>query len=73
MEEKLKGVIERVIPGVDVSGICRDTKLVEDLGFDSLAFMMMAMGIKDSFGYRFTDFVRFDTVGEVCDYLSDKI
>jgi len=73
MEEKLKGVIERVIPGVDVSGICRDTKLVEDLGFDSLAFMMMAMGIEDSFGYRFTDFVRFDTVGEVCDYLSDKI
>jgi hypothetical protein len=35
--------------------------------------MMMAMGIEDAFGYRFTEFVRFTTVGEVCDYLADKI
>ena len=73
MEEKLKAVIERVVPGVDVSGITPDTRLVEDLGFDSLALMMMAMGIEDSFGYRFNEFVRFNTVGEVCDYLKDKI
>lgn len=73
MEEKLKSVIERVVPGVDVSGITPDTRLVEDLGFDSLALMMMAMGIEDAFGYRFNEFVRFNTVGEVCDYLKDKI
>ncbi len=73
MEEKLKSVIERVVPGVDLSGVNRDTRLVEDLGFDSLALMMMAMGIEDAFGYRFTEFVRFSTVGEVCDYLKDKI
>ncbi len=73
MEERLKSVIERVIPGVDLTGVTRDTRLVEDLGFDSLALMMMAMGIEDAFGYRFTEFVRFATVGEVCDYLQDKI
>lgn len=73
MEERLKAVIERVVPGVDLSNVNRDTRLVEDLGFDSLALMMMAMGIEDAFGYRFTEFVRFTTVGEVCDYLKDKI
>lgn len=73
MEERLKSVIERVVPGIDLTGVTRETRLVEDLGFDSLALMMMAMGIEDAFGYRFTEFVRFATVGEVCDYLQDKI
>lgn len=73
MEERLKSVIERAVPGVDVSGVTRETRLVEDLGFDSLALMMMAMGIEDAFGFRFTEFVRFETVGEVYDYLADKI
>lgn len=73
MEERLKSVIRRVIPEIDVSTITRETKLVDDLGFDSLALMMMAMGIEDAFGYRFIEPVRFTTVGEVCDYLSDKI
>lgn len=73
MEEKLKSVIERAVPGVDVSKINRNTKLVEDLGFDSLALMMMAMGIEDMFGYRFNEFVRFDTFGEVCDYLAARV
>ena len=73
MIERLKVVIERVVPGIDLTGVTRDTRLVEDLGFDSLALMMMAMGIEDAFNYRFTEFVRFATVGEVCDYLEDKI
>ncbi|MBO5946476.1 MAG: acyl carrier protein [Clostridia bacterium] len=73
MEEKLKSVVERAVPGVDVSKITRETKLVDDLGFDSLALMMLAMGIEDSFGYRFNEFVRFDTFGEVCDYLAERV
>ena len=73
MEERLKSVIERAVPGIDVSNVTRESRLVEDLGFDSLALMMMAMGIEDAFGYRFTEFVRFETVGEVLDFLADKI
>ena len=73
MIERLKVVIERVVPGIDLTGVTRDTRLIEDLGFDSLALMMMAMGIEDAFNYRFTEFVRFATVGEVCDYLADKV
>ncbi len=73
MEERLKSIIERAVPGVDTSKITRESRLVEDIGFDSLALMMMAMGIEDAFGYRFTEFVRFETVGEVLDFLADKI
>ena len=31
MEERLKTVIERVVPGVDLTGVTRETRLVEDL------------------------------------------
>ena len=72
MIEKLKEIIERVIPGVDVSSVSESTRLVEDLNFDSLALMMMAMEIEDAFGFRFTELVKFDTVGDACAYLEEK-
>ena len=73
MEEKLKSIFERVVPDKDFSTVTRESRLIEDLGFESLALMMMAMGIEDAFGYRFTEFVKFETVGDVYDFLADKI
>ena len=73
MLDKLKVVLGRVLPDVDMSSVTEETRLIEDLGFDSLALMMLAMGIEDSFGYRFTEFVRFETFGEVCDYLAERV
>ena len=73
MLEKLKEILARVIPGVDVDKVTEDTKLVDDLGFDSLALMMMSMEIEDTFDFRFTEFVQFETVGDACAYLNAKI
>ena len=73
MLDKLKTLIGKVLPDTDVSGVTMDTKLIDDLGFDSLAMMMMSMEIEDSFGFRFTEFVPFETVGDVCGYLEYRI
>ena len=73
MLEKLKGIISRVHPNIDISSINEDTRLIEDLGFDSLSIMMMSMEIEDAFSFRFTEFVRFETVGDVCGYLDSRI
>jgi acyl carrier protein len=35
--------------------------------------MMMSMEIEDAFGFKFTEFVRFETVGDVCGYLESRI
>ena len=72
MLEKLKEIIQKVLPDTDLSGVSEATRLVDELGFDSLALMMMAMEIENSFGFRFTEFVRFETVGDVCEYVSKK-
>ena len=72
MLDKLKDILGKVLPDTDISNVTEDTRLIDDLGFDSLALMMMAMEIEDAFGFRFTEFVRFETVGDVCGYLENR-
>ena len=73
MLEKLKVILEKVLPDVDMANVTMDTKLIDDLGFDSLAIMMMSMEIEDAFGFKFKEFVKFETVGDVCNYLESRI
>jgi len=73
MLEKLKEILSLVMPEIDTSEITEETRLQDDLGFDSLALMMLAMEVENAFNFRFKEFVRFETVGDVCDYLSSRI
>jgi acyl carrier protein len=73
MLEKLKELLGKVLPDVDMAKVNENTKLIEELGFDSLAMMMLSMEIEDAFGFRFSEFVRFETVGDVCSYLESRI
>lgn len=73
MLEKLKEILIKVLPGVDMENINADTRLKDDLGFDSLAMMMMAMELEEAFGFKFSEFVKFETVGDVCAYLESRI
>lgn len=73
MLDQLKEILGKVLPEIDMSTVTEETRLVEDLGFDSLAMMMMAMELEDAFGFKFAEFVRFETVGDVCYYLQSRI
>lgn len=73
MLEQLKEILGKVMSEVDISNVTEDTKLMEDLGFDSLAMMMMAMEIEDAFNFKFAEFIKFETVGDVCRYLECRI
>ena len=73
MVEKLKEILAKVVPDTDLSSVNRDTKLIEDLEFDSLAIMMLSMEIEDAFGFKFTEFVKFETVGDVCAYIESRV
>lgn len=72
MLEQLKNILGKVLPDVDMSKVTEETRLIDDLGFDSLALMMMSMEIEDAFGFKFLEFVKFETVGDVCEYLKSK-
>lgn len=71
MLERLKEILAKVTPDTDMSAVTEKSRLVDDLGFDSLAIMMLAMEIEDAFNFKFTEMVRFVTVGDVCRYLEN--
>ena len=71
MLEQLKAVLGRVLADVDMAKVTEDTRLHDDLGFDSLSTLMLSMEIEDAFGFKFTEFVRFETVGDVCKYVEE--
>lgn len=73
MLERLKEIFCKVLPKVDMSEVTEETKLTTDLGFDSLAMMMLAMELEDAFNFQFEELVKFETVGDVCEYLESKI
>ena len=73
MLDKLKVILNKVLPNLDVSNVTKDSRLIEDLKFDSLAIMMMSREIEDAFNFRFTEFVKFETVGDVISYLESRV
>lgn len=72
MIDQLKEILSKVNKDIDMQSITEDTRLVDDLGLDSLSIMMFAMEIEAAFGFRFTEPVKFVTVGEVCRYLESR-
>ena len=72
MFEQLKKIIKRVMPDLDVEGVTLKTRLIEDLKFDSLAFMMMAMEIEAEFNIRFDGPINLVTVEDVIKYIQER-
>lgn len=72
MIDQLKEILSKVNKDIDMQSITEETRLVDDLGLDSLSIMLFAMEIEAAFGFRFTEPVKFVTVGEVCKYLENR-
>ena len=73
MLEQLKNILSKVNGAIDMNSVTEETRLVEDLALDSLSIMLFAMEIEVAFGFRFTEPVKFVTVGDVCKFLETKV
>ena len=69
MLERLKQLMKSVNPDVNLDNVTLETKLIEDLRFDSLGMMMFAMAIEDEFGITFDEPMNFVTVNDVVKFL----
>ena len=72
MLDKLKEILAKVNADIDMDKVTEQTTLMEDLALDSLSIMLFAMEIEAAFGFRFTEPVRFEKVGDVCAFLTAK-
>ena len=69
---KLIEILGRVKPNVDTSNITMDSRLVADLGIDSLSMMLLAISVEDEFGIEFGADTNFSTVKEICEFVAGK-
>ena len=72
MLEKLKELMKGVAPDVNLDNVTLETKLIDDLHFDSLGIMMFAMTIEDEFGITFDEPMNFLTVKDVVDFIESQ-
>ncbi len=73
---KLTGLFNRVFEGnIDVSDLNADSRLIEDLGMNSIALLYMAMTVEEEFGIRFEnqDFETLRTVGDVVSLIESRL
>ena len=69
MLDKLKELMKNVDPDMNLDNVTLDTRLIDDLHFDSLGIMMFAMAIEDEFGITFDEPMNFLTVKDVVDFI----
>ncbi len=69
MYERLLKLIQENLTDKDLSNATKESRLIEDLGMDSIGMMMLSMSIEDEFGVTFDAPVTFKTVQDVLNYL----
>ena len=67
--EELKEILIQIKPSMDLGSINDDSQLVRDLGLDSLTILLLSLAVENKFGFKFEGQPRFNTVGEVMDYI----
>ena len=68
--EGLKEIFTGVKPSLDLNHVNLDSKLVSELGIDSLSMLLLSLAAENKFQMQFAnDIPPFETVGQVCDYI----
>ena len=65
--EGLKEVLKMIRPTADLDGVTPDSRLLEDLGLDSLTMLLLSLGIENKFNMRFDGNANLTTVADVID------
>lgn len=68
--EDLKEILQLIKPSLDLSKVNEDTKLISDIGLDSLTIMLLSLAIENKFKIKFEGALKFNTVGDVIDYIT---
>lgn len=70
---ELKTIFAQIKPSLDINTISEDTRLVEDLGLDSLTILLLSFAIEKQFKFKFQGIQRFVYVRGVIDYIENNV
>ena len=71
---KLKEILERIMPDNDYSNITEDSDIKNDLGLNSIGFLYLVLGIEEEFNVEIHNINadEFKKVKDVINYLDKK-
>lgn len=69
MYDRLLPLIKKYLPEDKIAQATPESRLIADLGMDSIGMMMMSMALEEEFGVSFNAPVKFETVQDVMDFL----
>ena len=71
---KLKEILERIMPDNDYSNITEDSDIKQDLGLNSIGFLYLVLGIEEEFNVEIHNINadEFKKVKDVISYLDHK-
>ena len=65
----LKEIFKQIKPNLDLDTVTPQTRLIEDMGLDSLTILLLSFAIEKKFDFKFEGAPKFAAVGEVIDYI----
>ena len=67
--EELKVIVKMIKPNLDADTLTTQTRLIEDLGLDSLTILLLSFAIEKKFEFKFEGTPKFASIDEVIDYI----
>ena len=69
MYDRLLNLIKKYLPDDKIAQATPESRLLADLGMDSIGMLMLSMAMEEEFGVSFSEPVKFVTVQDVLDFL----
>lgn len=69
MYDRLLQLIKQYLPEDKIATARPSSRLLADLGMDSIGMLMLSMALEEEFGVSFNGPVHFETVQDVLDFL----
>ena len=69
MYDRLLKLIKQYLPEDKIAQATPSSRLLADLGMDSIGMLMLSMALEEEFGVSFREPVQFVTVQDVLDFL----
>lgn len=69
IHNKLLNLVKDSMPEVDMTGVNENTRLIEDLGYDSLGLFTLAINVEKEFLVRFNRYYQINTIKDIYNYI----
>ena len=66
---KLLQLVKDSMPDIDMAGADENTRLIEDLGYDSLGLLTLVINVEKEFSVKFNRYYHINTIKDIYDYI----